>query len=345
VTAPQPDWATTQVAIPDRLDVLPSCDPRAAVRTLGGSTMGTTWSVSLASAPDADVGAIRAGVEACLDRVVSEMSTWLDTSDVSRFNRSANEWCDLPDALAVVLACALDVARESGGAYDPTVGPLVNLWGFGPAGNRAAPPREAAVAAARRACGWSNIELDRCRQCVRQPGGVQLDLSAIAKGFAVDAIGEYLTAHGIESYLVEIGGELRGCGVKPNAQPWWVAVEQPPDPAWPAAAQSFELLIALHHLSVATSGDYRKGFPSGGRWYSHTIDPRTGRPVHHAWTSVTVLHRECMVADAWSTALMVLGPQAGLALAEERRIAALFVTRTPAGLVPHATAALVALLR
>lgn len=150
---------------------------------------------------------------------------------------------------------------------------------------------------------------------------------------------------GVEHHLVEIGGELRGRGMKPNGQPWWVLVEPPVTASEPRDGDGsrFELLIALHGLSVATSGDYLRGFASGGRWYSHTIDPRSGYPVAHALASVTVLDRQCMVADAWSTALTVLGLETGLELAERRQMTALFVTRTATGLEPRATRALDAL--
>lgn len=306
--------------------------------------MGTTWSVAVA-AHDDSLGEVQAAIESCLNRVVVQMSTWVESSTLSRFNRTKGTWQPLPRGLATVLDCALDVARRTGGAYDPTIGGLVNLWGFGPDGPRHGLPDDDSLARALGRCGWDRLELDmsvRTGPRARQPGGLAVDLSSIARGYAVDAVAAALNRCRLESFLVEIGGELRGQGVKPDGQPWWVRVEQPIQR--PVVPPPFELLVALHNLAVATSGDYRRGFTSGGRWYSHTLDPRTGRPVTGALASVTVIHAECMRADAWSTALTVLGPDAGMACAIEHGIAALFVRRGAAGLQPIATPALDELL-
>jgi len=340
-TAPPAPWTTRRVAIPHALDELTLPEPGSTLRRSSGETMGTTWSLSAICSPAVDDAALRRELIACVDRVVAEMSTWVESSDLSRFNRSAGQWQPLPDWFFTVLTCALDVARDSGGAYDPTVGPLVNLWGFGPGPGRCLAPSEIDIVAAHARSDWARIEIDRAARRARQPGGMYVDLSAIAKGFAVDAVAGHIEALGIGSYLVEIGGELRGRGVKADGHPWWVSVEPPGDTGAPA----FDLVIALHDLSIATSGDYRRGFADGGRWYSHTIDPRSGRPVEHGLSSVSVLHPECVLADALSTALMVLGPRDGLAFAEARALPALFVTRTPGGPEPIATSALEALLR
>ncbi len=348
VAGPQAlDWSLRQVAIPSGLENLRLPGPGARVERLGGETMGTTWSVSFVDEGRVDHRAVRRRIDACLGRVIAEMSTWEPSSNISRFNRSAGEWHELPDGFARVLATALDVARESGGAYDPTTGPLVDVWGFGPQGSRSTPPANSQVAAALQQCGWERIDFDAEARRARQPGGMRLDLSSIAKGFAVDEVAARLRADGIDSSLVEIGGELRGIGMKPGAEPWWVSVESPIPTRTGSALDeaSFDLLIALHGFSVATSGDYRKGFSSGGRWFSHTIDPRTGRPVNAALASVTVLHPECMTADAMSTALTVLGLSEGIAFAAARQLAALFIERTAHGMRPHATPALEALLR
>jgi thiamine biosynthesis lipoprotein len=235
-----------------------------------------------------------------------------------------------------VLAHALEVAGDTGGAYDPTVGPLVDLWGFGPAPRRHTRPPADAIAAARARTGWARLTLDARGRRARQPGGVSVDLSSIAKGFAVDEVAAYLRRLGVTSYLVEIGGELRGHGTKPDGTPWWVALERPP--ALPGAGSGAgDLIVALHGLSVATSGDYRRFFEDGGQCYSHTIDPRTGCPVEHGLASVTVLHPECMIADALATALMVLGAAAGLAYARRCGLMALFVDRGARGVEERMT--------
>lgn len=333
-----------RVAIPVALDPRTLTPPAGGVATLGGATMGTTWSVTAVGLAGARLADARTAIDATLDRVVRQMSTWIPTSDISAFNGSAGEWRALPRDFAVVLRFALDVARASGGAYDPTIGPLVECWGFGPSGPRCDPPDEAEVSAARARCGWYRIDVAQER--ARQPGGCAIDLSSVAKGFGVDAVASTLDGLGVESYLVEIGGELRGRGLKADAQPWWVAVEPPvrSGESVESIAEEVDLLIALHGLAVASSGDYRRAFERDGHWYSHTIDPRTGRPVTHGLASVSVLHSECMAADAWSTALMTLGPDQGLALAERERLAAFFVTRTSGGLETRTSSALEAML-
>lgn len=299
------------------------------VVTLQGETMGTGWSLHYVSPTALPRERVQAAVQARLDALVGEMSSWDARSILSRYNTAAaGSWCALPSDLFTVLTAALALAADTGGAYDPTAGALVNLWGFGPQGPVAAPPSPAAISDARAQAGWQRVQLDPATQHALQPGGVQLDLSAIAKGYAVDAISLAASALGIAHHLVEIGGELRGQGLKPDGQPWWVQLEVPSAPGLPLP----EMVVALHGLAVATSGDYRQGFTHAGQHYSHTIDPRTGSPAQHNLAAVTVLHREAMQADALATALMVLGLPDGLAFAEQRGIAARFVQRTRSGL-------------
>jgi thiamine biosynthesis lipoprotein len=243
----------------------------------------------------------------------------------------------VPGDLFAVLSHALEAARDSGGAFDPTIGPVVNLWGFGPDPSSRSVPDDAALAAARGRCGWRRLVLDSAGRRALQPGGLYVDLSGIAKGYAVDLVARHLEDQGVGSFLIEIGGELRGRGVKPDGSPWWVALETP-------AGIASETIVALHGLSAATSGDYRKFFADGEARWSHTIDPRTGRPVRGDLASVTVLHPGCMEADALATALGVLGVDAGLAHAAERGIAARFLVRAGAGFTEHATPAFEAML-
>ncbi|SOZ17308.1 Thiamine biosynthesis lipoprotein; apbE family [Cupriavidus taiwanensis] len=332
-----------RVLVPVALSAPPAPPPAdARLQRWGGTTMGTSWSVAALLPPDADAGAIAADIRDVLGRVIAQMSNWEADSDLSRFNRApAGSWHALPADCFAVLQTALQVARDSGGAYDPSAGPLVDLWGFGPAPARRAPPSPGDVQAARARCGWARIETDAAGGRARQPGGVALDFCAIAKGFAVDAVARYLCAQGLDHHLTEIGGELRGHGVKPDGMPWWVALEAPPGPGSDDAQQT---LVALHGLSVATSGDYRRYFDSEGRRYAHTIDPRTGYPASHALASVTVIHPQCMLADALSTALTVLGPDAGMAHARRHGIAARFLVRTADGFLEHHSPAFAAML-
>lgn len=293
----------------------------AAPAALAGATMGTTWSARLALPAGCSDQAARLAVQAALDEVVAQMSTWEAGSDISLFNQAGAGWRELPDAFFHVLRHAMALAEDSDGAYDPTVGPLVNAWGFGPHQRAFEPPSPAAVEAARRRCGWRRVALDAGRQAALQPGGVYLDLSSIAKGYGVDRAAMALDALGITQYLVEVGGELRARGKRPDGQPWRVAVEVPD------ASDAHALALPLEDRSIATSGDCRRHAGSGEARYAHTIDPRTGQPVRNNVASVSVLHPVCMQADALATVLTVLGETDGLAYARRHDLAALFILR------------------
>ncbi|TDU30988.1 thiamine biosynthesis lipoprotein [Panacagrimonas perspica] len=291
---------------------------------LRGRTMGTDWRVRLCSDLPPQSW-LRQDLQQTLDRLDAQMSHWAPDSDLGIFNRRpAGTWQPIPAAFFDVLRSALDAARRSNGACDPTVGALVNLWGFGPAGKRNAPPCDADIERARARCGWQRLEIDEANHRVLQPGGIELDLSCIAKGYAVDVVAERLLALGLEHFLVEIGGELRGGGWNTDGSPWWGELENPD-------GSGERTLVALHGLSVATSGDYRQFFEHQGARYAHTLDPRTGRPVAHAPASVSVMHPSCAQADVLATVLSVLGVEAGIAYADALELAALFVSRDPAG--------------
>lgn len=269
--------------------------------------MGTGWSLRIvrptAGAP--------AGVQGVLDGVVAQMSQWEPGSDLSRFNRAApGKWRMLPPELVEVLKAAIEVRDASGGAFDPAMGALSELWGFGVA-PAAGVPDEGAIEAARDC----SIELDPLLLSARRTGNAALDLSGIAKGYGVDRAAQWLLAHGARHFLIEVGGELRGHGLKPDGQPWWVDLEAPHGKKHPP------IRAALHDLSVATSGDYRRWFEIDGKRYAHSLDPRTGRPLGNGVRSTTVLHASCMLADAWATALTVLGAE-GIALADRLGLAA-----------------------
>lgn len=294
---------------------------------LAGLTMGTSWSAQIVDPPSACLEVI----EAVLARVIAQMSNWEAASDISRFNRTPpGVWVALPDDLMTVLRAGLDMARISGGAFDPAIGHAVEAWGFGPS------QRIGAALAVPGAPPWQAIELTDGK--ARRLRDVALDLSGIAKGFAVDAVADALTALGIASFLVEIGGELRGAGVKPDMQPWWVDLESPPGLVLPV------LRVALCGLSVATSGDYRRFRPSADGRLSHSIDPASGAPIANDVASVSVLHPQAMLADAWATAITVLGPERGMALATREGLAALLIRREGEGGREHMTPALVAML-
>ncbi|MDM0040597.1 FAD:protein FMN transferase [Variovorax sp. J22G21] len=297
--------------------------------------MGTTWSLRFDNPHMLPLDTVRAAMEAALARVVAQMSHWQTDSDLSRYNRAAAGAVHaLASGFATVLACALRWAEASGGALDPTVGPLVALWGFGPeAADDVHPPAPEALRAAHAACGWQRLPFDAVAGTLRQPGGLTLDFSGIAKGFAVDHVVEGLRALGLKDLLLEIGGELRGVGRRPGGASWTVQIAAPEDGGTASPT------VALADLAVATSGDRWHRREHAGRRWSHTIDPRTGEPVGHALASVTVLHAECMQADALATALTVLGPAEGLAFARAHDIAALFFERKTDGLQASASPA------
>lgn len=329
--------------------ILPLDAPEAALPppgtpmvTLQGQTMGTYWALRLIQPAAPDPVALRIQVMAILDGVIQQMSNWEKDSLLTRYNQAEpGTWHDLPADMAQVIGCALDVAAASGGAYDPTIGPLVDLWGFGPAGP-AAIPDAASIARTRESCGWKRLLLNRNESRLYQPGGLHLDLSAIAKGFAVDKVAAAMTARGIRSFLVDIGGELRGWGIKPDATPWWVGLERAC--TLDGVMGGVETKVALHGLSIATSGDSRRFISQDGRRLSHTIDPRSGYPVPDRLAAVTVLYPECMLADVWATALGVLGPEQGLELATRQGLAALFLLRDGGGIVERFSPALAAML-
>ncbi|WP_343521448.1 FAD:protein FMN transferase [Sphingomonas sp.] len=256
--------------------------------------MGTTWSARIV-APPANV---QAEIEAVLATIIAQMSHWEPSSELSRINDSApGTWHRIGPEFAQVMGIALDIARRSGGAFDPAMGVPVNLWGFGPPGPRVGLPSEAEIEAARALSGYDAIDFDPLLLRLRLTRPVRLDLSGIAKGYAVDAVAARLKAMGCLDFLVEIGGELLGEGIQPDGQPWWVDVEVPP------GVEAAPLRIALHGLAVATSGDYRRRFAANGIAYAHTIDPGTARPMAKRVASVTILHRCCAQADALATAL------------------------------------------
>lgn len=305
-------------------------DP-ATLQQLGGQTMGTTWSLRFDNPRMLALEQVREAVETALARVIAQMSHWEPASDISRFNRaSAGSRHVLPKEFADVMACASHWAHASEGAIDPTVGPLVACWGFGPDANPSSLPAAEVVAAVRARIGWERLQFDEASATLLQPGGIVLDLSGIAKGFAVDQGVEALHGLGLTDLLFEIGGELRGSGHRPDGQPWQVLI----DGEAPVAQR-----IALADMAIATSGDRWHRREHEGRRWSHTIDPRNGEPVAHALASVTVLHAQCMQADALATVLTVLGPDDGLAFAERHDVAALFVSHDDTSSAPRATRA------
>jgi thiamine biosynthesis lipoprotein len=303
---------------------LAGCGRSVGTVKLAGATMGTTWHVTYVpdtAAPGED--AILAAIESELDAVNESMSTYRPDSEISRFNRAPIEtWVDVSPPFFQVLSTALEVGQGSGGAYDVTVGPLVDLWGFGPGAGVDRIPGPDEIEAALATVGLDLLRIDPEATRVKKRVAVHLDFSSLAKGYAVDRIAGALAEREIHRYLVEVGGEMRLGGLSGRGDLWRVAIEQPD-----SGNRGMAVAIELTDTAVATSGDYRNYFEIDGRRFSHSIDPRTGRPVDHDLVSVTVVHPSAMVADAWATALTVMGFQRAVAVAEERDLAVYFIRR------------------
>jgi thiamine biosynthesis lipoprotein len=293
-----------------------------------GQSMGTTWSVK-AVPPAAGAGreALGAVITEALADVNHKMSTYMPESELSRFNQNPSVApVPIGEDLVTVLREALRLSARSGGAFDVTVGPLVNAWGFGPT-DMGAPPTEAALAELRPRVGYQKLHLDEGARTLRKEHAqMYVDLSAIAKGFGVDQVARALERQGVSSYFVEVGGEVRAKGRKPDGGRWRVGIEKPD-----AEARGVQEVVELDGLSMATSGNYRNFYEKDGKRLSHTINPQTGAPVEHRLASVSVVHPECMVADGWATALNVLGEEEGFALALREGLPVLMLVKTPAG--------------
>ena len=301
-------------------------------QALDGQTMGTSYRV-VARCPAA---LDPAEIDAVLSRVNASMSNWDVDSEVSRFNASPiGEWMTLSAPLAEVMATALTLSAMSDGAFDVTVGALVDLWGFGPVPARGWPDGVEIERALART-GFRHLEFEGDR--LRKIRDVRIDLSALAKGYGVDAVAVAVVGQGCTDFLVEIGGEVRVQGRNPRARPWRLGIEAPD------GSGSAHRIVTMNDGAIATSGDYRNFFERDGKRYSHTIDPRLGTPVEHVLASATVVHGSAMWADGYATLIAVLGPEAGLAFAESRDLAAYLLVRGEDRVEPRTTTAMAALL-
>ena len=306
----------------------PNTSSTAKVLRLNGHTMGTMWSVKLVLEDASAANFYWEAIQDELDNINSKMSTYQADSEVSQFNRLNKTGCiEASKETLAVVAAALALSQQSGGAFDITVGPLVNAWGFGPDYLDDAVPDAAQLAILAQSTGYQHIRIQGQTLCKDQ-AATQIDLSAIAKGYAVDQVARYLDRIEIPHYLVEVGGELFARGHKPDGSAWRIGVETPSE----HKREVFEnTILPLHNIGVASSGDYRNYFEKNGVRYSHTLDPRTAKPIDHTLASVTVVAKNSMLADAWATALMVLGPQDGLKLANTLKLPVLMLVRVDEG--------------
>ncbi len=296
------------------------------IYTHSGLTMGTTFSVKWVAGNDSKNQKISSLINEELVNVNQSMSTYISDSELSLFNQlPAGSSQKVSDRLAFVLSQALHISNESSGAFDVTVGPLVNLWGFGPNGRIVKAPSADQIQSVMAHVGFSKLSLEG--QLLTKGADSYIDLSAIAKGYGVDVIAELLEAEGVTSYLVEIGGELRAKGLKPDGNSWKIAIESPNA----TLDRQIHKIISVKNVGIATSGDYRNYFEENGVRFSHTIDPHTARPINHRLASVTVLAKTCAEADAYATAIMVMGPEKALEFSETQNIQSYLLVKTDQG--------------
>ena len=298
----------------------PRAADAASLQTLQGETMGTVWRLRWVNTDMRPIAPVQALVQDQLDLVIAQMSNWEPDAFISRFNAApAGAVFAMPPEFAQVLRAGLGWAECTHGAFDPAAGQLVALWGFGPHAAKSLPPSPAALAALRGQANWRTLGVLPTADPLIQPGALWLDFSGIAKGYAVDRVAQALKAAGIANFLIDIGGELRAAGRRPDGTSWHIQLDV--GEASPHAANDAPVL-ALNDMAVATSGSRWHQHTQGGQQWSHTIDPRTGQASASPLRAVTVLHAACMDADALATALWVLGPHDGLALADALNVAA-----------------------
>ncbi len=291
--------------------------------------MGTGYTVKLTDPVEPErVDGIAAAIEARLIELDQRLSTYRETSEVSRFNTyRGTSWFTVSEETAFILITAIAISKLSEGAFDVTIGPLVDLWGFGPDGQPERVPEQAEIDALLAITGYELLQVRESPPSVRRTRpGVKIDLSAIAKGYAVDALAALLDNVGVDAYLVEIGGEVRARGTKADGADWRIAVESPL-----AGTRLIQTVVRLRDTAIATSGDYRNFFEHNDVRYSHTINPRTGWPIAHHLGAASVISDSAMNADAWATALLVLGSERGLETARREGLAANLIIRTDDG--------------
>jgi FAD:protein FMN transferase len=315
--------------------LLSSCDkiveqkPQDYPYNAVGMTMGTSYNIKASHLPDKITPKdINEQVKQVLDKVSGQMSTYQKDSELSLFNQNpSTDWVAVSAEFYEVIKEALKISQLSNGLFDVTVGPLVNLWGFGPDEMTFATPDEAIIKDRLNQIGYQRLKLKEDGLFVKKDiPNLYVDLSGIAKGYGVDQVASLLERLGIMDYMVEIGGEIRVKGRNNKGEPWQIAVEKPT-----AEKRMIEKVLAVTDTGMATSGDYRNYFEVSGVRFSHTIDPRTGKPINHKLASITILSETSMEADALATAIMVLGPDEGFKFAEQNHIAAFFIIKSDKG--------------
>ena len=318
------------------LTMLLGCSASEApkIEAITGLSMGTSYTVKWVNHEGYSRDDIANSVAVELARVESSMSNYMDASDLSGFNGAeVNQWHTVPAAMASLVALSLELSKQTNGAFDITVGPLVDLWGFGPDPVPEHIPSQDALDALRPVIGYQYLQVQQNPPAILKRADSAIDLSAIAKGFGVDAVALWLEGHEISDYLVEVGGELRARGLKPDGSPWRIAIETPS-----LDTQQIYQVVKVSNMAVATSGNYRNYYELDGVRYAHTLDPSTLRPVTHNLASVTVIDASAAKADALATALMVMGGEKGVIWATMHQVPAYFIMKQSNGFVAQSTA-------
>lgn len=312
------------------LVLLSACGGRTEY-LLEGRTMGTTYHIKVVADRSTDMGDVKAKVDRLLVQINRSMSTYQPDSEISRFNafREKGKPFEVSGDFLRVMLSAREIFRLTEGAMDSTVNPLVNLWGFGKKGAVTQEPSSQAVADALRLVGFDQIDVVETGYLVKKQPDVTVDLAAIAKGYGVDQVAVLLHGLGFRDYLVEIGGEVYAAGRRADNKTWRVGINQPrPE----AAADAVYEVVPLQNRAMATSGDYRNFERIGQTTFSHIIDPRTGYPVQNGVVSASVIADNCTLADGLATALMVMGPEKGIALLDRlREVEGMIITRQADG--------------
>ncbi len=312
-------WFRNLASIAIFTSLITGCeDSRDRVVEISGKTMGTTYHIKIVS-DVIDSGTLKTAIDKRLVQLNQVFSTYIPDSELSLLNRGDGD-IPISKELMKVLSLSSEIHHLSGGAFDPTVGPLVNLWGFGPSGPGNGIPSDEEIDQAMARTGFTRLLLEG--STISKPQDLVIDLSAIAKGYAVDVVSDYLEWMGEHRYLVEIGGEVRARGSNDRHVPWVIGIEAPD-----MAVRRLQRTLPIRNISMATSGDYRNFFKHEGQVYSHTLNPKTGWPVTHNLTSVTVLHPKAGYADGLATAFSVMGEAATMELAEANKLLVLAIIR------------------
>lgn len=324
------------IALPRIFDVHneSSKNQSPAPLSISGRTMGTSYHISIVAPLDGELNReeLQLKIDSRLQEINQRMSTYITDSELSQINKAkAQQWVEVSAETAMIIDTALQISEKTAEAFDITVGNLVNLWGFGPDINLHAVPDSERITATLALCGYQNLEVQLNPPRVKKFNDtLYLDLSGIAKGYAVDQVAELLVKLGFTDHLVEIGGEIRTGGEKGPGTPWNIGIERPVD-----GGRSVQKIIHTSTTTaMATSGDYRNYFEHQGKRYSHTIDPTTGYPITHKLAAVSVLHDSCMLADAYATACMVMGPEKAMSFAKQHKIAIYMLVKGEEGFIP-----------